>query len=450
MKHLGYSCLLLCVLLPARAQDVSGSGNPEGRANRIWLSGQVNVVTQFHPAFPAEYSGPSSLQSDGDIATTWVATIFSGYALSPGTEFFFDVESAHGAGVSGALGLGGLGNLDAVTDRTATAAPYIARAMVRKIIPFGKQMVPETPNPLALAANVPARRLELRLGKMSLTDFFDLNAVGSDSHLQFLNYSIDNNAAYDIAANSRGYTYAALVELYQPSWTARFAEAVEPKDTSGLKPDWNLSHGSSENLEFEFHPDIQGKQRFTLRALAFANHTEMGSYPAAVSGFLSGQDPYPDLAKHIARATNFGFGANGETIVGDSLRLFGRVGWNQGTKEAYQYAEADRTVAFGGDLSGKRWRKPEHRFGLALAVNGLAFSHRTYLALGGVSYLLGDGGLDYGHETVLETYYNVPLGHGLYGAFDVQQIWNPGYNQARGPVTIFGIRIHAEGDLHFN
>lgn len=450
MRPLAYSCLLLCVLLPARAQEASGSGNPDGSASKFWLSGQLNFVTQFHPAFPAAYSGPSSLQSDADIAPTWVATVYTGYALSPTTEFFFDLEAAHGEGVSGALGLGGLGNLDAVTDKTATAAPYIARAMARKIIPLGKQMVPESPSPLGLAANVPARRLELRLGKMSITDFFDLNAVGSDSHLQFLNYSIDNNAAYDIAANSRGYTYAALAELYQPSWTARFAEAVEPKDTSGLKPDWNLSHGSSENLEFEIHPSIHDKQPFTLRALAFANHTEMGSYPAAVSGFLSGQDPYPDLAAHIARATNYGFGLNGETTVGDSLRLFGRLGWNQGTREAFQFAEADRTVAFGGDLSGKAWHKPAHRIGLALAVNGLVLSHRTYLALGGQSYLLGDGGLDYGREKILETYYNVPLGHGFYVAFDVQQIWNPGYNQARGPVTIFGIRIHVEGDLHFN
>ena len=129
---------------------------------------------------------------------------------------------------------------------------------------------------------------------------------------------------------------------------------------------------------------------------------------------------------------------------------FGRLGWNQGTREAFQFAEADRTVAFGGDLSGKAWHKPAHRIGLALAVNGLVLSHRTYLALGGQSYLLGDGGLDYGREKILETYYNVPLGHGFYVAFDVQQIWNPGYNQARGPVTIFGIRIHVEGDLHFN
>jgi hypothetical protein len=277
-----------------------------------------------------------------------------------------------------------------------------------------------------------------------------LNSVGSDSHQQFLNYSIDNNAAYDIAANSRGYTYAALLELYQPAWTARFAESVEPKDNSGLRLDWNLARSRSENLEFEFHPSIHDKQPFTLRALAFLNHAQMGSYPAAVSAFLSGVDPKPDLSSHIGRSSSSGLGLNGETALGDTLRLFGRFGWTPGKREVFQFAEADTTLVFGADLSGKAWHKPAHRMGLAFAANGLAPSHRHYLELGGQSYLLGDGALQYGHEKVIEGYYNLPFGHGIFGAFDIQQIWNPGYNQSRGPVTIFGLRLHAEADLHFN
>jgi hypothetical protein len=423
---------------------------PKDFLSNFWLSGQVNVVTQFHSSFPAAYSGPSSLSSGAEIAPTYVATLYTGYALNRNTEFFLDIESAHGSGVSGALGLGGLGDLDAVTDKSASVAPYVARILVRRIIPLGKKMSPSEPNPLGLAANVPERRLELRLGKMSLTDFFDLNAVGSDSHLQFLNYSIDNNAAYDIAADSRGYTYAALVELYQPSWTARFAEAFEPRDNSGLRTDWNLSRSRSENFEIELHPSLGGKQAFTLRALGFLNHALMGSYPDAVAAFLSGRDPYPDLASHISPAKNYGFGLNGEAVLSDSLRVFGRYGWNEGTRELFQFAEADRTAALGADLSGRAWHKPNHRVGAAFAVNGLVASHRQYLELGGRSYLLGDDGLSYSREKTLEMYYNIPIGHGIFAALDVQHVWNPGYNQNRGPVTIFGLRLHGEAELHFH
>ena len=439
------SLSLAVVCLRCYSQESSAA------ADRLWLSGQINVVTQAHPPFPALYSGPDSFREHAEAATTWVATIYTGYALAKNTEVFFDLESARGAGVSGALGLGGLGNLDAVTDRSASAAPYVARAQVRQIIPLGGESVAATRNPLGLATSVPSKRLEIRIGKMSLTDFFDLNSVGSDSHLQFLNYAIDNNAAYDIAANSRGYTYGALLELYQPKWTARFAMAFEPKDTSGLRTDWNLSKSHSENVEFEIHPELLPKRSSIFRALAFVNHASMGSYREAVSNYLEGRDPTPDLNAHIRPGqTSYGFGLNGEQEINGSLRLFARFGWNQGSKEAFQFAEADHTVAIGVDFDGKKWRRPNHRVGIALAVNGLADSHRQYLELGGVSYLLGDTGLKYGRERIVETYYNLRLFHGVYAAFDVQHVSNPGYNRNRGPVWIFGVRLHLEGDLHFN
>jgi len=50
-------------------------------------------------------------------------------------------------------------------------------------------------------------RIEIRAGKLGMADFFDVNAAGSDSHLQFTNWTVDNNGAYDYAADTRGYTY---------------------------------------------------------------------------------------------------------------------------------------------------------------------------------------------------------------------------------------------------
>ena len=56
------------------------------------------------------------------------------------------------------------------------------------------------------------RRFEIRIGKMSLPDTFDVNSVGSDSHLQFTNWTIDNNGAWDYAADTRGYTVGGVLE----------------------------------------------------------------------------------------------------------------------------------------------------------------------------------------------------------------------------------------------
>ena len=41
-------------------------------------------------------------------------------------------------------------------------------------------------------------------------------------------------------------------------------------------------------------------------------------------------------------------------------------------------------------------------------------------------------------------FYSVNLVRPLWFTLDYQHIWNPGYNADRGPVDIFGWRMHAE------
>jgi high affinity Mn2+ porin len=83
---------------------------------------------------------------------------------------------------------------------------------------------------------------------------------------------------------------------------------------------------------------------------------------------------------------------------------------------------------------------------VAFVANGISRRHRQYLALGGLGFLLGDGNLSYVPEEIMETYYNfpVPLRPGVFAAFDLQYINNPGYNRDRGPVIVPGVRLHIE------
>ena len=74
--------------------------------------------------------------------------------------------------------------------------------------------------------------------------------------------------------------------------------------------------------------------------------------------------------------------------------------------------------------------------GAAFVVNGISADHRRYLALGGLGFLLGDGGLTYGLEKIFETYYTAHVWRGIYFATDYQHVTNPGYNEVRGPVDI--------------
>ena len=65
-----------------------------------------------------------------------------------------------------------------------------------------------------------------------------------------------------------------------------------------------------------------------------------------------------------------------------------------------------------------------------------------YLAAGGMDFLIGDGALNYAPEYVWESFYQARLAPGFFAAFDVQRDTNPAYNQDRGPVMIYSIRLH--------
>ena len=414
---------------------------PHPDDTRWWLSGQVNLISQSHGRFTSPYQGDNSLRPDPEQALSRLWTIYTGVRLPGHTELLFDIESAGGRGLSDALGLAGFTNLDVVRNPTLGAAPYVARAMVHVTIPMGKELVDVTPTPLSLAARVPARRIEVRAGKLGMADFFDVNAVGSDSHLQFTNWTVDNNGAYDYAADTRGYTYGAIVEYDVPAWSVRFGEALMPSVANGIDMDWNLAQARAENLELEVRP----AKGLTVRLLGYANHANMGSYDEAIAGFLAGRDPKPDVTAYRKPGrVKTGTGVNIEYAFPRQVRLFARAGWNEGHNESFAYTEANDSVLAGGDLGGAPWHRLRDRLGVAVVSNGLSAPHREYLALGGLGFLLGDGTLRYGREDVLETYYTAHLWRGLSAAGGLQFIDHPGYNQDRGPVLVAMFRVHAD------
>jgi high affinity Mn2+ porin len=414
---------------------------PHPDDSRWWLSGQVNLISQAHGRFTSPYKGDNSLRPDPEQALSRLWTIYAGVKLPGQTELLVDIESAGGRGLSDALGLAGFTNLDVVRNPTLGSAPYIARAMVHVTVPLSREVIDATPTAFSPEAHVPARRVEIRAGKLGMADFFDVNAVGSDSHLQFTNWTVDNNGAYDYAADTRGYTYAAIVEYDTPTWSVRFGEALMPAVANGIDMDWNIARARAENLELELHP-LTG---LALRLLGYANHARMGSYDEAISGFLTGRDPAPDvIAYRQPGRVKTGLGTNAEYAFPRLVRVFARAGWNEGHNESFAYTEVNNSAQAGGDLSGALWNRSADRLGVAVVSNGLSGPHREYLTLGGLGFLLGDGTLRYGREDILETYYTARLWRGLSAAAGLQYIDHPGYNRDRGPVFVKMLRLHVD------
>ncbi len=422
---------------------------PHSETARYWISGQANIILQWHPRFRAKYTGPNSLTPAPQSATTHVLTLYTGYELTHTTEVFADVEYATGGGIGHAFGLAGYTNLDSVRTVSGAAlstAPYLARLMLRQIIPLTEARVEAERDPLHLATSLPARRIEFRIGKFDVVDFFDVNAYGSDSHLQFMNWTVDNNGAYDYSANTRGYTDGVMLEYDDHWFTARFAETLMPKVANGINLDADLARSRAANLEFEARGNRFLHRAGAVRLLSYLNQATMGNYEQAIEEYLASNKTSPPniiATRHQGRH-RYGFGLNFEQEIAQRIGVFGRLGWSDGRNESFAYTEDDRTAEIGGFAKGNWWNRHNDRAGVAFVANGIVQAHQEYLALGGLGFLLGDGNLTYGPEKIVEAFYTAHLWRGFFVSLDLQHINNPGYNKDRGPVLAPGARFHVD------
>jgi len=411
----------------------------------IWLGGEANGIFQHNPSFQAPRSGPHSFGPDAESAISGLFTIFLAYRPTRTTELILDPEMALGGGLSQAVGIAGFPNLDVVRNPTLSHAPYIARAEIHQIIPLSSEWVPnEDRDPISSFVEVPKHRLELRFGKMSTADLFDINPAASDSHLQFMNWTVDNTGAYDYAADTRGYTYGLIVEYQGPRIEARLGEMLMPTVANGIDLEFNFTRARADNLELEVKYGLIQNWRGTWRLLFYQNTANMGNYRQAIDA-AAGTGMAPDVTLTRAQGrVKRGFATNVIQEIAGVARAFSRLGWSTGDLESFAYTEVENTVIVGGDILGVYWRRPTDRTGLAFVSNGISSDHAAYLAAGGLGFLLGDGYLKYARETIVEHYYNLHVWRGLSFAEDIQFIANPGYNSDRGPVWVFSLRGHLE------
>src|ERR1700728_3828351 len=301
---------------------------PHFKDTRFWLSGQMNFIFQTHPPFPALYSGPHSLSPNYQKATSRVLTLYTGVRLNNSTEILADVEEAGGSALSQGFGLAGNTDLDIVRNPLLSKAPYLARGMIHKVFALSKDKIESDRTSLSLFDELPRRRLEVRFGKFSMPDFFDINSVGSDTHLQFTNWTVDNNGAYDYAADTRGYTVGFSADYEDRNWGFRFAEALMPKVANGIDLVWKPWQAHAENFEYELRHGMIPKKSGVVRLLAYTNYANMGIYRDQVT-LAEETDTVPDITDHPWNITRkYGFGINVEQALTHYLTAFARFGWD--------------------------------------------------------------------------------------------------------------------------
>ncbi len=417
----------------------------ERPAPRFDAQGEVTLIEQGLPRFHSPYAGPNSLRSRAQADLSATVSGFLGARIAPNVEAYLDPELAWGGGIGKGFGVAGYPNGDVVRQFTERAAPYSARAFVRVRVPVGhgdgqelqSEAIGRAPN--ILVGTVPRRRLVVQVGKIGPTDVFDTNSYANDPRAQFLNNAFVNSLAFDYPSDVRGYDWGATAAYVTPTGALRVGTFALPTTAVGRDVEYDGAH-HGEGAELEIDPRLLGhpKPSATVRLLVYRNVAPMGDYRDALA---AGDTPDVTAVRRVSGKA--GVGLNAEQAIGDggATGLFLRIGASEGARETYGYAEADRALSFGAQVSGARWRRKDDAVGLALGNSGFSGAHRAYLDAGGSGLALGDGRLDYGAESVAEAYYAHALRKGQTLTLDFQRIANPGDNHARGPVNVLSARL---------
>jgi len=428
------SCFLYCTPHFAAAEPIPA---------KSWdILGQFTSTYQYHPAFTSPYQGENSMNSSAENATTADLTLYAGIRLWNG-ELWINPEIDQGFGLSNTVGMAGYSSGEAY--KVGSNDPYyrLSRFFYRYVANLGgeEQAVAASANELGRVQT--SDNLIFTAGKFSVTDVFDTNIYAHDPRADFFNWSIVESGAVDYAADAWGYTQGAAVEWTQSKWTLRggfFALSTIPNtttiDTTFNQHEWIIE--LEERHQLWGHP---GK----LKLLGFINQGNMGSYADAIKlAQQSNTVPNTELVRRPA--SNTGFAINFEQEISSTLGGFTRASMNEGNNEAFDFTEINQSIAAGLSLHGDHWGRHNDTLGFAAVVNGLSKNAKAYFSGGGMGILIGDGNLNYDSEKIMEIYYaySLPGFEHLMLSANYQRVINPAYNQDRGPINIFGTRIHAE------
>ena len=439
-KRRGRAAIASIVLSFAASLITGFAAAAEADAPERWaIHSQLTNVTQWHAHFRSPYSGINSLEADGRTEETTDLTLYAGARLWPGAELWLNPEVDQGFGLSNTVGVAGFPSGEAYKIGADTPYLRLPRAFLRVVVPLGgdAQAVPGQAN--QLAGTKAADSLTLTIGKFSVTDIFDGNVYAHDPRSDFLNWSVIDAGVFDYAADAWGFTYGAAAELAHDDWTVRGGVFQLSKEPNGkiVAVDFGQTMLVTELERRLQWPGKAGR----VSLLGFVNRAPMARYDDAVQlAARSGAAPDVSLVRH--RASRAGVAINVEQALATELGVFLRTGVNDGSKEAYEFTEINRTVSAGMSLKGGRWGRPEDTLGLAGVINALSAPARRYFAAGGNGILIGDGKLSYGTEQIVEATYALQINAHLNFALDYQHVNHPAYNRDRGPVSIYAVRAH--------
>ncbi len=432
---LGYALGMLVALAWAMLAQAEPLGQDDDGTIPWMIQGDETYINQRHGSFPsAGPAGANGFLSTPESSYSNILGLQLGYDFGDQGEFWLRSETIRGIPLSQSGGLGALTNNDMqryMLDRFQT---YLALAFYNRTVNLGGQSENLSLDSHRFDRDVTSHRFSWTLGKVDVLSFFDRNAYAGKGDTQFLNWCFMTSCAFDYAADARGYTWGLETELNWDAWSGRFGWFAMPQQPNQLDMDPSIGVHFGVNGELE-----RRWKNGALKLLLYQGRMKLASYAPYVgqTGLYIGQQARVD-------AQRGGGGLNLQQELMPGVGLFGRAFWTGGANESMAFTEVDRSFSAGLSLDGVNWGRGQDGAGLGWALNEISGPRIAFLTAGNYDLFIGNGYLLYAPEYVIETYYRWSIVDGLQLTADWQHIGNPAYNQLRGPVDVYGLRLHID------
>lgn len=257
-------------------------------------------------------------------------------------------------------------------------------------------------NRLYLSQEFWDKRLELYAGKLSLTDFFDSNAVANDENVQFLAPALVNNSTIPFPDNGLG-----AIAKYTPCDLFYVQAGASDAQASATEMGTNTAFHEQD----DFFGVAEAGLTPTFGELAGNYRTIFWYDPQPVDEFDGG-----------TKRDDTGLAFSVDQQVSERVTLFGRYGF---AHEAVR--EMSNFWSTGFEVQEPFAGRADDVFGLGVAQGILGRDFRETEGLAST-------------ETLFEVYYNIAINKYIVITPDLQTIINPGGRSSDDVAVVAGIR----------
>jgi len=296
---------------------------------------------------------------------------------------------------------------------------YRSRLFLRQTWNLGGESTRVESGPMQLAKALDSRRFVLTAGNLAIIDIFDRNAFAGDIRQQFLSMNFATYAAYDFAADARGYSWGLAGEYYHDDWVLRAGRFLVPRLPNQLQLDHQFMKYYGDQVELE-----RGHRWYArpgkVQVLAYRNVALMGRWNDAIdalradpsktaancseTNYGSDNAAAPDLCYVRGRHVKVGIGASLEQSITDDIGVNLRAMKSDGRSEVDAFESADSSLALAALFKGTRWKRAQDSAGIGFAQNWISSAHANFLSMGGVDAFIGDGAIRNRPERAFEAF----------------------------------------------